>query len=277
MSTSSKNRLNFRYLLGFLISITLCTLFTSSALGIEYISYVGAEIDSGARWLRSSVPKTLTTDNRTVYGTNTAIHWQIYGRYSGTEYVNVNGRQYNKSNYAEIDKINTASYESTVTATAGIKLFDTQIKFTEDFDRVRLGVMYDVLGTETDSTHTQVFNVYEVGNTSNSSGTITLVTENDSPDIYFFDLVNVKANDVFNINAYSSTGRSGYSGPIMIDVIPATETNNGQWNISFTNKTATNYLDISKTAPARSLRDTDETWTAAVVRLDGTSAGNHPP
>lgn len=279
----------------FLPALLLCVAFFSSACAIDYISYVGAELDSEAvvRYRSSAVPKMLIANDGGIYATNGGINWEAEGRYNiGRTYLHSANQGHNAA--LQIDKLsgtpNGAGY-CTEFQNAGycdgthIDANGTQMKFTQDFSRVRVGVMWDIKGTAGDSQslkmsgvnvgdYTQSDNKMQNANFSTFSDQIQM-TANAKPDIYFFDLVGVKTGDVFNF-LLGNDNPSFYVGAFLVDDVQ-TSTISGKWNISFTDNTATNFLNSQGglVNPARSLKDTSGVWTTAVARLEGLPAGNY--
>ncbi len=279
-----------RHLAVFVLALCLQFAAASQLVAIDYISYVGAEIDTmyngtatAIRYRSPAVPKTLITNDGGIYATNGGINWETGPAYDwGVNYMG--SAPQGRNNSLSIDAITgTADLSGYCTSfqpagyCTGTATDGAQMVFTQAFDRVRIGVMWDITGATTGS-QTLEMRGRNTGASafSTSSGTISL-TANGTPDIYFFDLAGVKAGDVFNLNFVGTgVGMDAYVGAFLVDKIPSASVSNAQWSLSFTDSSAMNFLDKagSLVSPARSLKNDSGEWTASVARLNGTP-GNY--
>lgn len=273
------------------LTALIFAVFVSPLAAIDYISYVGAEVDNAARWLTvtdSTMDKSLLTTG-TVYGNALAVDWKNQGAGALGGGVSLHSRaNVDTGNGRLIDNpLSTDNPIGTVISgfitNAAVNNGFT-ITFTQDFintygTSARVGIMYDVLrdGYVPDgSSQQEEISVQIMGNTVSRVSAWSAI-ENREPDIYFFDVVGIKANESISLlfTDKNFTNHQPYLGPLSVDPIPARGAGSGTWKLDFTDSSAANYLDTTKVMPSRALTDSTGAMTSAVARLDGTSAGTY--
>jgi hypothetical protein len=205
------------------------------------IKYIGSAKDTAdaaeaTHWRTATVKKSKDVTGSQIYGSSLGcVNWthgsageQAKGSSTlGWAYVD-SGSQFSKDVYVPVDDANDA----TKTVNAGISLEHFQFELTgaaADYEgkTVRVGVMQDCLGKDEQAQDTfKGLKIVKTGTPGGGQSDVQAVRGGaagaGTPELYFFDLTNVKPGDTFDVQALKdiggTSGNEPYVGPVCWDI-----------------------------------------------------------
>lgn len=219
--------------------------FLASAAQAASITYVGFVTGAEATgWRTTGVAKTMSITGSNIYGSSIgAVDWANIGlgetspgsgslswSYQGV--AGGNGQYGGDARYPAIDNINTGggdNFPGIIYGAPSIFTFGMEgSASTYSGMVVRVGVFGDTLGADEAGSDTN--KTYRLtGPGGGDSGVISLrggAAGTSTPEIYFFDITNITAGDVFQLTSTNNggSGQPGYIGPMSWDIAPVPET-----------------------------------------------------
>ena len=208
---------------------------------INYVGFVtGAEATS---WRTTGVAKSMSITGSNIYGSTIgAVDWGNVGlgqtapgsgvlSWSYQGLAGGNGQYGGDGRYPAIDNINTGggdNFPGIIHGAPSVFTFGMEgSASTYSGMVVRVGVFGDTLGTDEMGADTN--KTYRLtGPGGGDSGAISLrggAAGTSTPEIYFFDITNITASDVFQLTSTNTggSGQAGYIGPMSWDIAPVPE------------------------------------------------------
>ena len=218
-----------------------CLASAAQAASITYVGFVtGAE---ATNWRTAGVAKTMSITGSNIYGSSIgAVDWGNVGLGqggpgSGTlswSYQGIaggNGQYGGDNRYPSFDNINTSggdNFPGLIYGGPSVFTFGMEgSASTYSGMVVRVGVFGDTLGADEAPGDTN--KTYRLtGPGGGDSGAISLrsgAAGTSTPEIYFFDITNITAGDVFQLTSTNNgaSGQAGYIGPMSWDIAPVPE------------------------------------------------------